>query len=74
MLFPQADPAPCPGKILVLSSIYFLQVWIDVKSILANYYRLHCLFTAKSGLPTYPKKIVSPVKAAICLPYLSCKI
>ena len=61
MDLPQADPEPCPGYSLKFLSKAFT-FWIDQKSMPARSSAEIVLATAKSGLPTYLRKTVSPVK------------
>jgi len=61
MLLPQAEPAPWPGKIIISYGNYLI-FWTDSYNFSANYsFVIEFDFTAKSGLPTSPKNMVSPV-------------
>jgi len=67
--FPQDDPDPCPGYILILFYMVFI-FWIDLNSIEANCFSDKLLLTARSGRPTSFRKIVSPLNKTSLWPLL----
>lgn len=61
MLLPQAEPAPWPGNNMISSGNYLI-LSIDSYNFSASVSLvINSDFTARSGLPTSPKKSVSPV-------------
>lgn len=66
IFLPQEDPDPWVGYILTEWSTSFFILFKDANSILARSSLVTEELTAKSGLPTYPKKIVSPVNKQEC--------
>ncbi len=71
MFFPHDEPDPCVGYNLIEWSTSFLILFKELNNITARSYEVVAVLTAKSGLPTYPKKIVSPVNKQTCLWFLS---
>jgi hypothetical protein len=70
MDFPQLEPEPWPGYSLILG-VRLFNFCMESYNILARSVAVKADLIAKSGLPTYPKKIVSPENNATSCRFLS---